>query len=423
LLILTHIRSGTSDPSVVPFADSLVTRYPNDPEGLVRGAEAFSDLARAIPLLNRAIALDSAAGAEQSAYCRLCEAFHTLVLRYQSADSLEVAEQTARRWMSLRPNDNTPWALVAEVRLAGGRRAEAEAAQARAIALGMTPPDEGLRRLVWSLRTDDIESANDECRTGLPRAAGDLLGDFRWLCTVSLRMQGRFREAFRLMKSDAHNDAEEAVLAMNLGYPRMLRNSSCAWPGGQEASNCSFRGHWRATSPGTWPSLPPPSPRRGHAECATTGRFGRVHGAQEQLHPRSTAASLPSGDSSLRRRGDWTPAAVEFRAALTSPSLGYTRVNYELGKSLIALHRPAEAIPVVRAPLHGGLDGPGLYLTRTETHELLAQAFDGAGQRDSATAHYAVVERAWRHADTNLQSRYEAARARLVALTTKPQKR
>ena len=33
---------------------------------------------------------------------------------------------------------------------------------------------------------------------------------------------------------------------------------------------------------------------------------------------------------------------------------------------------------------------------------------------DSATAHYAVVERAWRSADPFLKPRYEAARQRLA---------
>ncbi len=74
------------------------------------------------------------------------------------------------------------------------------------------------------------------------------------------------------------------------------------------------------------------------------------------------------------------------------------------------MSRPAEAIPVLRAPLHGGIEGSDLYLTRTESHELLAHAFELTGQRDSAAAHYVVVERAWRQADPFLRARYEAAR-------------
>jgi hypothetical protein len=41
-------------------------------------------------------------------------------------------------------------------------------------------------------------------------------------------------------------------------------------------------------------------------------------------------------------------------------------------------------------------------------HELLAQAFDRLGSRDSAMVHYRAVVRAWEHAD----ARYHARRAR-----------
>jgi len=104
----------------------------------------------------------------------------------------------------------------------------------------------------------------------------------------------------------------------------------------------------------------------------------------------------------------------EFRAAIHSPTNGYTRINYELGRSLLTLGRPAEAVAIVRAPLHGGIEGSGLYLTRTETHELLAQLFDRMALKDSAATHYAVVERAWRGADPFLKPRYEAAREWLL---------
>jgi hypothetical protein len=107
-------------------------------------------------------------------------------------------------------------------------------------------------------------------------------------------------------------------------------------------------------------------------------------------------------------------AVAEFRAALVSPSFGYTRINYELGKSLLALNRPADGIGLQQSALHGGLEGSGLYITRTEFHELLGQLFDANHQPDSAAAHYAVVERAWRSADPILQPRYRAARQWLI---------
>ncbi|AHG88458.1 hypothetical protein J421_0921 [Gemmatirosa kalamazoonensis] len=120
------------------------------------------------------------------------------------------------------------------------------------------------------------------------------------------------------------------------------------------------------------------------------------------------------------RAAQYEAAVRELRAAVYSPTYGYTRINYELGRSLLALGRAAEAVPVVRAALHGGIEGSGLYVTRTELHELLAQAFAAAGARDSAAAHWAVVERAWRGADPALQARYETARSGALAARSRP---
>jgi DNA-binding SARP family transcriptional activator len=417
LLILTHVRAGFSDPSAVPVAESLIARYPNDPEGLVRASEALADQARAIALLNRAISLDSAAGAERSAYCRLCEAFEMLANRFLSADSLSAAEHATRRWMTFRPKDYQPWAVAAEVHMSAGHRAEAEAAQQHAVSLESPPWDEGFQRLVWSLRSDDLETANEECRAGLARVTGYLLGEYRWQCTISLRAQGRFREALQLLGSAPSYPAQRAILAMSLGDPadaasrflELASQSNGNYPGssGRQARNRA----WNLTLAGT-----------AFAEAGDTSSVRRLIDSVEAIGRRSLYVRDPRLHHFLRgllleKATRLDSAVQEFRAAMTSPTLGYTRVNYELGKSLIALNRPDEAIPVLRAPLHGGLEGSGLYLTRTEAHELLAQAFDATGQADSATAHYAIVERAWRHADPSLQVRYAKARARLTALS------
>jgi hypothetical protein len=121
-------------------------------------------------------------------------------------------------------------------------------------------------------------------------------------------------------------------------------------------------------------------------------------------------------------------AVSHLRAAIHSPSNGFTRVNYELGKALLRLNRPDEAIPVVRSALHGGIDGSNLYVTRTELHELLAQAFDRIGNNDSTAFHYRAVVNAWRRADPRYRPRLEVARAwlathaspRLAARSTSP---
>ena len=81
------------------------------------------------------------------------------------------------------------------------------------------------------------------------------------------------------------------------------------------------------------------------------------------------------------------------------------------GQSL-ALHRPDEAIAILRPAIRGGVDGSNTYVTHTELRFALAHAYEGAGQRDSAAAQYALVERAWRRADPEFGERYREARVK-----------
>ena len=83
-----------------------------------------------------------------------------------------------------------------------------------------------------------------------------------------------------------------------------------------------------------------------------------------------------------RRRDE--EAVREFQAAIHSPNIGFTRVNYELARALLRLGRPADAVDTLQSSLRGEIDASNLYITRTDLHELLAEAFDRAGQRDSA---------------------------------------
>ncbi len=113
----------------------------------------------------------------------------------------------------------------------------------------------------------------------------------------------------------------------------------------------------------------------------------------------------------LVRRGLIDDAIVEYQSALYSLTLGYTRTNYELAQLYLQKRRPREAVHVLQPALRGGLDGSNLYVSRTEIHELLAQAFEAAGVADSAASHYAIVASAWSAADPALSRRVERARA------------
>jgi hypothetical protein len=114
----------------------------------------------------------------------------------------------------------------------------------------------------------------------------------------------------------------------------------------------------------------------------------------------------------LQAEGRHAEAVEAFRRSLYSVADGYTRTNLMLARSLLALRRGSEAIPILRGAIHGGVDGNNTYVSRTELHEALAQAFEQAGQQDSAVVHWRAVALAWRHADPQFAARYDRARTR-----------
>jgi tetratricopeptide (TPR) repeat protein len=121
----------------------------------------------------------------------------------------------------------------------------------------------------------------------------------------------------------------------------------------------------------------------------------------------------------LAARGHDDEAIAEFREAIFSPNMGYTRTNFEAARVYLRRGRPREAIAVVQPALRGSLEASNLYITRTELHELLARAWEalgGAAARDSAAAHWKEVERAWQRADPPFVPRHRNAEARLAAL-------
>jgi predicted Zn-dependent protease len=118
----------------------------------------------------------------------------------------------------------------------------------------------------------------------------------------------------------------------------------------------------------------------------------------------------------LAARGSSDSAIEEFKAAMFAPTTGYTRTNFELAGVYLRTRRPREAISILQPALRGALDASNLYVSRTEVHERLAQAWEAAGNADSAAVHYAWVTNAWSAADPPLAPRVSVARARLAAL-------
>jgi tetratricopeptide (TPR) repeat protein len=379
-----------------------------------------SDLARAVERLERAVTRDSAAGFSAARACRACEALAALADRYDWADSTEAVQRTLTRWSTLRPTDYQPWQRRADHMVSLGRERDADQALHRADSLGAPRRASVIDTLVRSLRGDDLETANRLCSNRLGGLDVAAFVSLRSHCTIALRAQGRYRDAIGLVRGGRFPGARagrtevprdslhEAILDMEMARPAAAAMQFAAM-----ARDASGRSHpdgakarlmtWRLTLSGTAAAL-----------FTDTVRVRALADSVDLIGHRSLSLTEPLLHHFLRgvllASGNHHEAAVrELRAAIASPANGYTRANYELARSLLALARPAEAIPVLRAALRGRIHEPGLYLTRTETHELLARAFLEIGATDSATSHYAVVERAWRGADPMFAQRYAVA--------------
>jgi DNA-binding SARP family transcriptional activator len=437
LLVETEWARRTNSPNAVAVAESLATRYPSEPAGESALGDALvwtGDRERAIPHLRLAIESDStglsaapAGGASNRLWCRACDAFFNLVFAQVESDSLMAAERTAREWIRRRPGDWRPWVALSDVYEVGGRLDDARAARRESARLlghdptdGVFPADAIFRtRLALHAgaflvadRVLDGQVASSDART---RAAG------LWWRVISLRQQGRLHDA--LQHSQDLIREEEALPGPHEGgsLGRIARAQTTFEVGQPRQAAALFEAIAAAPIVGDSPLLMPGrSARRGawmltHAATAYAAagdtaqlvrlgeaveQFGRrtANGRDRRLHHYVRALLLEA-------RQDWAGAERELRLAVSSPNLGYTRINLELARTLVAQARPREAIPVLQSALRGGLEGSNFYVTHTELHEALGRAFTAAGERDSARVHNAEVAAAWTASDAPFRQR------------------
>jgi predicted Zn-dependent protease len=273
-------------------------------------------------------------------------------------------------------------------------------------------------------RADGI--LRDLIREGPPRAIGWQLG----LLSTSLRAQGRLDEALRTTQrlrvlgqngnpaSPISRDAQlTAQILLESGHPRasaaiwdslmvLVRNLKPPYTRGLDARGITWflahRAVARAAAGDTVGLEPLADSIEVIGRRSLYGRDRVIH-----HHVRGLLAVA---------RGNLPEAAAQFRAAIYSPTLGFTRTNLDLARTLIALHQPSKAVGVLQSALRGVLDASNSYVSRTELHEALAQAFDQVGQPDSAAAEYRLVVSAWGAADPPFRPRLAAAKLRLIAL-------
>ena len=377
---------------------------------------------RSIEAFNRAIAIDSAAGASSAPYCRVCEAIAGARDSYLWSDSAAAAERISRRLVALRPRDGVAWGLLLEPLLRQGRRSEAEAANATASRIsgeGAFDDHAMHRDLIRSGRLEELEA---RLVAELMTSAPEFVGERPWLLAIVLRNQGRLREAVELATNGAlpgaarrvtgyQDPTQLAIASLEGGQPReaarLFVDMVTTDRGRNEGKGFVARNlSWHMTLAAT-----------AFAAAGDTAMVRALADSVQRIGQQSSFVRDYRVHHFLRglllqRQNRHAEAVEAFRRSIVSLTDGYTRINLELARSLVALRRHAEAIAVLQPSLRGGVDGANTYVTHTELHEMLAHAFHGAGQGDSASVHYAAVERAWRKADPQFRARYEVARER-----------
>jgi tetratricopeptide (TPR) repeat protein len=412
-------------------ADSLVTRYPQETLGhLYKGIALLQsgEFMQAVAPLERVIAMDSLSFTrmDSTSGCNACEAFAQLVLTYEVADSLATAERTARRWTRLDPESSRSWAslwdvLERESKFDEAQKVAAHIAQMDRDAIGATD-----RTAINAIRMGNFELADRVLRAAIQGGSAVAQGDAMWDLIVSLRQQGRAEEAIALARQyrqladrNQHappNEANQSVrpLAQSLFEAGRFREAAALFD-----SSAAYRAALES----------PASQARERAWSLThAARSLAAAGDTAELAARAdtiTAVGMLSGSARDQRlgsyvrgllllaRNDLPNAIAAMRSSLYSLPAGYTRENYDLARIYLRVGRPRDAIAVLQPALRGKLDASNMYVTHTEIHELLAQAWDSAGRADSASVHYSWVARAWEHGDPPYAKRAEAARRRI----------
>jgi len=427
LLVRASWALEVGDPARVALAETLAIRYPREPDGhdLLGSSMLWGgDFQAGIEHFRQVVALDSQSLHHSGPICRACNALAGIVLAYQLADSFPAADRIARAWVK-RPSQSVVASGAAWNALATTLEFQAKAAAAleayhQAAVLAPLFFDESHTHARIALRSGDFAEADRLLEDRLQNGTRDSRGAFLWLRIISLRAQGRLREALIAARQVRELGAvgrepgrgppfealSEAIVLFEAGRTReaaalfdsLGATVAVAVPALIARNRC-----WMFTHEAT-----------ALAAAGDTDRLAQLADTVEKLGPQSAYGRDRLLYHHIRglllaARGQPAQAAAEFRRAIFSLTGGYTRTNLELARALLELRRPHEAVALLQAAFRGPLDASNLYVTHTELHEMLARAFEAAGEPDSARAHYQWVVRAWEKADPRFRMRYEFA--------------
>jgi tetratricopeptide (TPR) repeat protein len=420
-------------PSLRAIAETLATRYPAEVAGHLYAGIALVEEGRhleALTPLERVIAMDSLGLHRVTAGCGACDAFRWMVGAYQLADSLPAAERVARRWLRLQSESRLATEVLIDVLDAEGRGVAADS-MLRAVSPRLIERKDALnRRAAYLIRAGNYDAAEQLLADVVASGGEHDRIDAYWMLAIALRQQGRFaaaRDTARRMRALGSTAGPvvpgtapgiaslEAQILLERGQPREAAALFDSIARGREQVESGSTAARRQT----WNLAHSASARAAAGDTAAVERLidsvqslGAASGFGRDVQMHHFVRGLL-----FAARHDDERAVKEFQQSIVSRNFGHTRANYELGRALMRLGRPAEAIAAVQPALRGSLEASNLYVSRTELHELLAQAWDAANGRDSAVAHYRVVAESWKGADPVLQPRRARAEERLSALS------
>lgn len=431
LLINAVIRVSQNDPTGALYAESLATRFPREPDGFVAWAGSKiegGDFLGAVPLLRRVIVMDSTSMRRETVSkglpCGACVAYGSLIEAYWRADSLDAMVRVAREVVQRQPWSSGAIAQLGKALEHAGRYDEAEKEFARAsdsASAGRFDPWDRIEFLMNAGRFPEADQLLEAFTAGRDERIPER-GAALWWLAIERRMEGRLR--------DAERAARRNIVLWRSNFEIFEVYGQILIEEGRDREAARIFDSLAAHS--AYPPEMPTRVARQHAwYLAHLVTALAALGDTARLRPLCDTLEMLGKESSygrdrllyhyarglLYRARHHDDAAIdELRLAVYSPTIGYTRVNYELGKLLLAHGRAEEAVQAVRPALFGPLEAASGYITRTELHELLAQAFDAMHQPDSAAVHYRWLTNAWRGADPQFKRRYEIAQARLSSL-------
>lgn len=416
LLIRGAWADQNGDPAVLILAESLVTRWPEEPIGHQLMGQSLSergDWLGAIPHFRAAIAADSAGLSDTpSGPCVGCAGLTSIVASFENADSLAAAIAVARTWVRRQPASAAAWQQLAEA-LAGDFHFD-EAAAAERTATGLRPASWVETRFAVSmdLRQARFAEADRLLLAHLDSGETASRDMALWDLTISLRYQGRLREALvrareyrRQFAGPSHPIASalpEAQVLYEMGRYReaaaLFDSIASVAPVPLMPARTARNRVWQLTHVAQALAAGGDTTRL-EALADTIESVGRqsAYGRDQLLHHYVRGLLWNA-------RGRPEQAAAAFQRGLYSLTGGYSRNSLELAKVLLRLHRPAEAVTLLQAVLRGPIDASNYYATATEVHWWLGKSFEAAGQADSADTHVHWVQQALVGADPGVQS-------------------